>query len=283
MEPEDTKKNIPKMNYRIGDLGRIYGLANETLRYYEKQGILHSRRDENSNYRTYDRLDVYRLGIIKNVRNMGFSLNDSIAFHKGRCEKDILDMCMKRCEELRREISRLVTLEEHLTENLILVEEFHQRGLIFTQVVTPRFFRFEAGEGRVPIMEKEVGQLGRSWMQNLFLVEPCSMLYPEEDGRWRVAQGLITTDKNYAELGLEWSNRVKVLEPVEAVSFLVHTLGGENQWDNGIRQQLEVYMEDQGLSYGGNPFYRSVLYYYDDRDVFNNYLQYYVPVIKKEK
>ena len=90
------------MYYKIGDLGRMFGLSNETLRYYEKKGILHSHRDEATNYRYYNVMDVYRLGIIRNVRNMGMSLNDSIAFHKGASQKEILSLCEKRHQELQR-------------------------------------------------------------------------------------------------------------------------------------------------------------------------------------
>lgn len=272
------KRGAKGMNYKIGDLGRVYGLSNETIRYYEKRGILHSVRDSNSNYRTYDVKDVYRLGIIKNVRNMGFSLNDSIAFHKGRCEDDIIQMCTKRRQELQKEIRLRTMILEHLDVNLSKVWEWHRGGTQFRIGRTPRFYRFEAGEGLAPIMGRDISAKALTWMQNLFLVEPCSMLYRQEDGGWRLTKGLITTEKAFVELELEHSGQVTVLPSFEAVSCLVHTKGGDNQWDGGLRERAEAFMEEQGLSYAGAPFYVSILYYYDDEDVFNNYLEYYIPV-----
>ena len=266
------------MYYKIGDLGRMFGLSNETLRYYEKKGILHSHRDEATRYRYYDVMDVYRLGIIRNVRNMGLSLGDGMAFHKGGSEEEILELCEKRHRELQKEIRLRRLIDSRLEESLDKVRRLHREGIQFAICETPAFLRFESGEGRMPIMDKETRVQGLSWMQNLFLVEPCTMLYREKDGGWRDTKGLLTTREIHDFLELEDSDYVKEIPPMKAVNFVVDTKGGENRWNSGIRESLEAYMAQQSLDYDGNPFYRSILYYYDNNGIFNNYLEYFIPV-----
>ena len=271
------------MFYKIGDLGRMFGLSNETLRYYEKKGILHSHRDEATNYRYYDVMDVYRLGIIRNVRNMGMSLNDSIAFHKGASQKEILSLCEKRHQELQREIKLRQLIDGRLEESLAQVQRLHREGLTFMVCESPAFLRFEAGEGKMPIMEKETRTQGLSWMQNLFLVEPCTMLYRQEDGSWKKTKGLLTTREIHDLLGLEDSDYVKEIPRMKAVNFVIDTKGGGNCWDDGLREKLEGFMAEKSLCYNGDPFYRSILYYYDDQGIFNNYLEYFVPVCESNR
>lgn len=49
------------MEYKIGDISRLFNLSNEMIRYYEKHGIIHPYRDEKNGYRYYTIFDVYSL------------------------------------------------------------------------------------------------------------------------------------------------------------------------------------------------------------------------------
>lgn len=64
--------------YQIGDVADIVGMSRDTLRYYEKQGLLTSRRGENG-YRYYTDSDVESLISILYQRKMNFGL-DKIRF-----------------------------------------------------------------------------------------------------------------------------------------------------------------------------------------------------------
>ncbi|MDO4267002.1 MAG: MerR family transcriptional regulator [Eubacteriales bacterium] len=61
--------------YRIGDVANLMGLSRDTLRYYEKRGILDSRKSENG-YRYYTGSDISRLLTILYQRKMDIGLND---------------------------------------------------------------------------------------------------------------------------------------------------------------------------------------------------------------
>lgn len=58
----------------IGALARREGLAAETLRYYERLGLIEPSRRTAANYRLYDRLAVRRLRFIRRAQALGFSL-----------------------------------------------------------------------------------------------------------------------------------------------------------------------------------------------------------------
>ena len=60
----------------IGRLARRAALAPETLRHYERLGLLQPSARSESNYRLYDASSIERLNFIRRALALGFSLPD---------------------------------------------------------------------------------------------------------------------------------------------------------------------------------------------------------------
>lgn len=61
-----------KSYYKISEISALYNICPDSLRYYEEKGLLAPRRDENG-YRIYGVQDFWRLNVIKDLRQLGFS------------------------------------------------------------------------------------------------------------------------------------------------------------------------------------------------------------------
>lgn len=61
---------------RRGDLARMTGCNLETIRYYEKIGIMPEPPRTSKNYRAYDDCHVGRLRFVMRSRELGFSLGE---------------------------------------------------------------------------------------------------------------------------------------------------------------------------------------------------------------
>ena len=59
----------------IGDLARTTGVNVETIRYYERAGILPRPDRTAAGYRLYSSADVGRLHFVRRARELGFSLD----------------------------------------------------------------------------------------------------------------------------------------------------------------------------------------------------------------
>lgn len=59
-----------------GDLARVTGCNIETIRYYEKTGLLPDPPRTNAGYRIYSAAHTTRLGFILRARELGFSMED---------------------------------------------------------------------------------------------------------------------------------------------------------------------------------------------------------------
>lgn len=64
-----------KAKYLIGDVANLMGLSRDTLRYYDKRGILTSEKGENG-YRYYTERDISKMIGILYQRKMDIGLND---------------------------------------------------------------------------------------------------------------------------------------------------------------------------------------------------------------
>lgn len=107
--------------YKIGEVSRVFGIPNDTLRYYESRGIITPKRDEESGYRYYDVWDMNFLLDSLWYRSYGFPLSDVASmvyevdledFEK-HCRQREMDI-LKNIEEQRRILSCLAAHRQKL-------------------------------------------------------------------------------------------------------------------------------------------------------------------------
>lgn len=104
-----------KMEYLIGDVARMTGLSRDALRFYEKKGIISSRKKENG-YRCYSENDIYRLMCILYHRKMNTSLEDIEGLMSGRIsvpdvERHIDQRMEEEQEQMRQHRRNLIRLQ----------------------------------------------------------------------------------------------------------------------------------------------------------------------------
>ena len=64
---------------RIGDLASRIGVRPETIRYYERRGLLSSPHRAASGYRVYTPEHLVRVEFIKRCQTIGFSLEEILS------------------------------------------------------------------------------------------------------------------------------------------------------------------------------------------------------------
>lgn len=61
---------------KIGELAKTTGTQVETVRFYEREGLLPEAARTEGNYRMYSQAHAERLGFIRNCRNLDMTLNE---------------------------------------------------------------------------------------------------------------------------------------------------------------------------------------------------------------
>ena len=63
-------------NLRIGELAKRSGVGLQTIRYYEREGLLPKPQRLNSGYRMFAPESIHRLRFIRHAKRAGFSLDE---------------------------------------------------------------------------------------------------------------------------------------------------------------------------------------------------------------
>lgn len=126
------------MEYRISELADKCGVNKETIRYYERKNLLQEPDRTKSGYRIYSEDTVKRVGFIKRMQELGFSLNEIYKL-LGAVDKDevrclgMYEFVSKKEIEVQKQIQDLKRLElmlKDLKERCPVEKELHECPII---------------------------------------------------------------------------------------------------------------------------------------------------------
>ncbi len=104
--------------FLIGELAAQAGVNRETLRYYERRGLLKPTRRTASGYRVYNRESAARLLFIKRAQGFGFSLEEI---------RDLLAMKPENPRSCNRVMHMLDAKIDELAERIREMQRFHRQ------------------------------------------------------------------------------------------------------------------------------------------------------------
>ena len=104
-----------KNEYMIKELARLYGVGTDTLRYYERLGLIRPRRGENG-YRLYSLRDIYRLTIIRDLRQLGFSTDRISAYLDDLSIGNTQALLTEEQQLIRQRIKQLRQIDRAISE-----------------------------------------------------------------------------------------------------------------------------------------------------------------------
>jgi DNA-binding transcriptional MerR regulator len=113
----------------IGEAARQSGVAIETIRYCEREGITSKAGRSPSGWRVYDSAGIAELRFIKRCRDLGFPIAHirtllSLSGQKGAACFEVAELGQRHLDDVRRKIAGLRLLEGALVE---LVAGFARR------------------------------------------------------------------------------------------------------------------------------------------------------------
>ncbi len=111
-----------------GQLARTAGISTDTLRHYERLGLLPAPYRTRANYRQYPPQAVERLRLIRNALAMGFSLKELGRIIKVREQggapcREVRRLAEEKVLAIGRQIEELTRYREHLRTVLVEWDE----------------------------------------------------------------------------------------------------------------------------------------------------------------
>jgi len=108
------------LNYYIGEFSEKIGLSIDTLRYYEKLGLIYPGRDE-ANKRVYSEKDIEWLKFIIRLKEINMPIKQIQYYSKLRYDGD--DTIKERLELLEEQMDRLNIEKRKIEENIMHLDK----------------------------------------------------------------------------------------------------------------------------------------------------------------
>lgn len=104
--------------FTIGQLADSVGVGVETIRYYERRGLLDPPPRTASGYRQYAEADRWRLDFIRRAKELGFTLTEIRALLAGpdRRPADVLAAAQRKLASVQAEIDERVAVQARLRQ-----------------------------------------------------------------------------------------------------------------------------------------------------------------------
>lgn len=115
-----TESGPETASLRIGVLAERSGLGVETIRFYEKEGLLEPPKRTHSGYRQYSEADVSRLAFVRRAKDLGFPLaeiRDLLALSQAKGKRrDVKRVAERRLDQVEDKIADLERMRDALRE-----------------------------------------------------------------------------------------------------------------------------------------------------------------------
>ena len=114
--------------YTIGKLALRVEVSADTVRHYEKEGLLAPAKKTDAGYRLYDANAVRRLRFIRQAQQCGFSLAEirellALKSSDAACCKDVRSVAINKKLQLEHKIRALQAMSQALTELIVVCDD----------------------------------------------------------------------------------------------------------------------------------------------------------------
>jgi MerR family transcriptional regulator, copper efflux regulator len=117
-------RSLHEETFTISEAARSAGLGVETVRFYEREGLLKAPARSGSGYRQFTPADVRRLAFVRRAKTLGFSLREikellALTAHRRTNVAKVKAFAQAKAERLReqiRDLQKIETALQHLVD-----------------------------------------------------------------------------------------------------------------------------------------------------------------------
>lgn len=106
-----------KKYFKIGEISKLYHIGVDSIRYYEEIGIIRPKRSE-SGYRHYSIHDIWRLNVIRDLRSIGFTMEQIREYLDNHTTASSLTLLEEEQNAIHRQMLFLQNLQKNVAHRL---------------------------------------------------------------------------------------------------------------------------------------------------------------------
>lgn len=127
----------------ITDMAKLRNVTTETLRHYDRIGLLQPDFVNEHNVRYYSVLKYEKLGTIKELKQLGMSLSEIKAYFENRNYQSSRELLEKQNQLIQNQIKSLTYLQEKINSKLSLMDSLEgnvKTGEPYIKILPKRYY-----------------------------------------------------------------------------------------------------------------------------------------------
>ncbi len=271
-----------KEYYKIGEISRLYGIGTDSLRYYEEIGILKPRRDDNG-YRMYGINDIQTLNVLRELRSIGFSMQEIKAHLQDFNLQKTLALFSQGISAIDAKIDELLDLKAQLLSRTAEIKSHLQQDFVFDEPVLrhigPRhILKLSEEVYRDEYLDLVIKELQKKSQNQLYLIGNGNTgailpLTPISQGEYGYFNGVFCT----VDEGEEFD------AVIEEGDYLCSTVKGSYAAMGDAWKKLFSQLSRRNLTAAGDPMEFYIIDNHDTRDESEYITQLQIPVLLPEE
>ena len=121
--------------FKIGEISKLYNIGVDSLRYYEELGLIAPQRTQ-SGYRLYSIHDIWRLNVIRELRELGFTMEQIGRYLKEHSVCSTVTLLEEELKTLQEKMRSLQSLQENIEQRLKTIHLAGKRTMGKVEPVT---------------------------------------------------------------------------------------------------------------------------------------------------
>ena len=246
------------MKYRIQEVSDMVGVTPQTIRFYEKYGILPADRGESGKQRRYSVIDINILMRSRMYRNAGFTLAESSELQNDVSVQGMEERYRNKAAELERELVWKQRVLNRMKQDADLLGKIEQYRYQVTETVSPAGYGmlYSLG-GRGTTIAKELREKVRSWVNFMPVVQPLVYFYRDKLPSSGRNLGFFLPEEAGDYLEQLDSEGVFPIPPQKCVYTVLDGYTREHDSAFYVNAFLER-LDREGIQLSGNPYGRVI-------------------------
>ena len=265
------------MKYKISEVSKILNIPIDTIRFYEKIGIITPKKDEKTDYRFFDNWDINYLLEYRKYRQMDFSAEQIRQLIYQADHKTFLDLYSKQQQKIKKKAVYYHLLDQKTSHDL---ERLKKLNFGFSVVSLPKRYCFFHRKNFEYFPSTFFHDIFDSWMESYALLDNTVMirkqnLFSEKNHfEWGFSIGI--KESNF--LNLPVTEQVEILPSGLYVNVLIDA-GERGNFSNELLQPAFEFAKANNYQINGDAFGKLLARFTDEK--FHRYIDFFIPIEKK--
>ncbi len=126
-------------NYKVGEIAKFYGVSVDTVRFYDRKGVLKPEKKGDNNYRTYNKEEFISMDYIMRLRSLGISIENIKKMASNVSLEESLEVVSETEREIEAQIRQLENQRRMIKGYKAKLKDCAERYGIVTMGQSPAF------------------------------------------------------------------------------------------------------------------------------------------------